>query len=316
MEMNAIQTFLYEVCIPTIIILCVLAALFNILVFISRFHVKTRSSSLELTYSLALSDTWTSMVIAGSLFWNSYKPVILGIRHETYCFPLTLEAFRTGGLLAGCFHLAALSFVHYLTIIRPFDHVKYMNIQVTQVVILIIWAVPPILLFAYFSSYQNEGYRNPKCEGVSFYENLYFRLAVSLIIVVLILITCILYWNMLRKISTVRTKMATANPRGRRTVVTAVLIFSTFLIGWLPASIMFVLTAEGMPLYRNSSIVVNILSIVVLVAIMAKSLTNPIIYATRIPEIRQFVLHRIFWHFGTSTPHHRSELTPLKRSGN
>ncbi|CAJ0963508.1 unnamed protein product, partial [Mesorhabditis belari] len=314
-QLTGIQEFLYEICIPAIVILCVLAALFNILIFVSRFYVKTRSSSLELTYSLALSDTWTSTIIAGSLFWNSYKPVVLGIRHESFCFPLTMEAFRTGGLLTGCFHLAALGFVHYLTIVRPFDHVKFMNIRLTQTLIIIIWSVPPLLLIVYFSSHANQGYRNERCMGASFYEALYFRAFVSLVIIVLIMITCALYWNMLRKISSVRTKTGTANPRGRRTVVTAVLIFGTFLIGWLPASIMFILTAKGMPLHGNSSIIVNILSIVVLVNIMGKTLTNPIIYATRIPEIRQFVLQRVFWQIRTqSVVSRRSELTPLKKS--
>ncbi|KAK6014492.1 hypothetical protein OSTOST_20122, partial [Ostertagia ostertagi] len=94
----------------------------------------------------------------------------------------------------------------------------------------------------------------------------------------------------------VRSKTApAASARGRRTVVTAALIFGTFLVGWTPASILFLLTADGMPLFRKSGVLINVLSIVVLINIMIKSLTNPIIYATRIPEIRHFVLHRLLW---------------------
>ncbi|KAK6043015.1 hypothetical protein COOONC_19480, partial [Cooperia oncophora] len=94
----------------------------------------------------------------------------------------------------------------------------------------------------------------------------------------------------------VRSKTAPATSvRGRRTVVTAALIFGTFLVGWTPASILFLLTADGMPLSRKSGVLINVLSIVVLINIMIKSLTNPIIYATRIPEIRHFVLHRLLW---------------------
>ncbi|EPB73429.1 hypothetical protein ANCCEY_07500 [Ancylostoma ceylanicum] len=91
-QMTDVKAFLYEICIPLIGILCVLAAVLNIAVFLSRFHVKSRSATLELTYSLALSDTWTSLVIAISLCWNSYMPVVLQIHHTTFCFPLTLEA--------------------------------------------------------------------------------------------------------------------------------------------------------------------------------------------------------------------------------
>ncbi|KAK6009428.1 hypothetical protein OSTOST_25636, partial [Ostertagia ostertagi] len=87
----------------------------------------------------------------------------------------------------------------------------------------------------------------------------------------------------------VRSKTApAASARGRRTVVTAALIFGTFLVGWTPASILFLLTADGMPLFRKSGVLINVLSIVVLINIMIKSLTNPIIYATStIPSVEE-----------------------------
>ncbi|VDO99001.1 unnamed protein product [Heligmosomoides polygyrus] len=139
-------------------------------------------------------------------------------------------------------------------------------------------------------------FRNDACISISFYENFFFRAQISLIIIVLMITTSVLYWKMLRKVSEVRSKTASAtSARGRRTVVTAALIFGTFLVGWTPASILFLLTADGMPLFRKSGVLVNVLSIVVLINIMIKSLTNPIIYATRIPEIRHFVLHRLLW---------------------
>ncbi|CAI5442670.1 unnamed protein product [Caenorhabditis angaria] len=254
------------------------------------------SSSLELTYSLALSDTWTSIVIALSLFWNSYKPVVLQWYHKTYCFPLTLEAFRTGGLLTGIFHLVALAFSHYLQIGRPFDHNQVLPLRTIHIIICLMWATPPLGLMAYFSSWEGQGYRNESCLGIQFYENFYFRTNISLIIIVLIAATTLFYVRMLQKINEVRNKTtATASARGKRTVVTAVLIFGTFLFGWMPASILYILTAEGMPLYGKKSIWITVLSIVVMVNIMVKTLTNPIIYATRIPEIRQFVVQKLLW---------------------
>ncbi|XGW10886.1 hypothetical protein V3C99_012412 [Haemonchus contortus] len=294
--MTDVKAFLYEICIPAIGALCFLAAVLNIAVFVSRFHVKSRSATLELTYSLALSDTWTSLVIAISLCWNSYKPVVLQIPNNSYCFPLTLEAFRTGGLLTGIIHLVALAFAHYLQIRRPFDHQKVLSLRTVQIVIFFIWAVPPLALIIYFSSWPGQGYRNEACINKSFYENFYFRAQISLIIIVLMITTTVLYWKMLSEVSEVRSKTAAAtSARGRRTVVTAALIFGTFLVGWTPASILYLLTADGMPLFRKSGLLISVLSIVVLINIMIKSLTNPIIYATRIPEIRHFVLHRLLW---------------------
>ncbi|KAK5969820.1 7 transmembrane receptor [Trichostrongylus colubriformis] len=294
--MADVKMLLYEICIPSIGALCFLGVVLNIAVFISRFYVKSRSATLELTYSLALSDTWTSLVIAISLIWNSYLPVVLQIKHSSFCFPLTLEAFRTGGLLTGIIHLVALAFAHYLQIRRPFDHQKILSLRTVQILIFSIWAVPPLSLIIYFSSWPGEGFRNEACINNSFYNTLYFRAQISLIIIVLMITTTVLYWKMLSKVSEVRSKTASAtSARGRRTVVTAALIFGTFLIGWTPASIMFLLTADGIPLLRNSGILITVLSLVVIINIMVKSLTNPIIYATRIPEIRHFVLHRLLW---------------------
>ncbi|VDK26202.1 unnamed protein product [Anisakis simplex] len=90
--MNTLQLMLYEICIPLILLICLLSTLLNIFILYIRFHIKTVSSnSLELIFSLAASDTWTSIVIALSLFINSYMPVILGIRQSSLCFSLTLE---------------------------------------------------------------------------------------------------------------------------------------------------------------------------------------------------------------------------------
>ncbi|KJH47016.1 hypothetical protein DICVIV_06903 [Dictyocaulus viviparus] len=139
-------------------------------------------------------------------------------------------------------------------------------------------------------------FRNDNCLGISFYENFFFRSQISLIIIVLMITTIVLYWKMLSRVSEVRSKFpVVTSVRGRRTVITATLIFGTFLFGWAPASILFLLTANEMPLFRKSGVLVNVLSIVVLINIMIKSLTNPIIYATRIPEIRHFVRHRLLW---------------------
>ncbi|KAK6040449.1 hypothetical protein COOONC_22046 [Cooperia oncophora] len=67
-------------------------------------------------------------------------------------------AFRTGGLLTGIVHLVALAFAHYLQIRRPFDHQKILSLRTVQVVIFFIWAVPPLSLIIYFSSWPGQGF--------------------------------------------------------------------------------------------------------------------------------------------------------------
>lgn len=88
------QIELYATCIPVIFALCILAAFCNLLVLLARIQIKNRSSTLELTFSLALSDIWTSIVIVASLFRNSYMPVVLGVNYSSLCFSLTLEVTK------------------------------------------------------------------------------------------------------------------------------------------------------------------------------------------------------------------------------
>uniref|UniRef100_A0A915Q5L9 G-protein coupled receptors family 1 profile domain-containing protein n=1 Tax=Setaria digitata TaxID=48799 RepID=A0A915Q5L9_9BILA len=282
------QIALYTVCIPVILVLCLLAAFCNILVLLARIQIKHQSGALELTFSLAASDIWTSAVVVASLFRNSYMPVVLDINYSSVCFSLTLEAFRTGGLLTGLLHLSTLGFYHLISITHPFDHSKLLNRSRTHLIIVLIWLLPPSALLLYFSAWPNQGYRIKDCLIIEFYDKLYFRMIISILIMALMLSTGLMYWKLLKKLNKSFSK-STSTTRKRRTVITSGLIFGTFLIGWLPASLLYVLTAQGMPLYQVRSIWLNVFALTTLVLIMIKSVTNPIIYATRIPEVRHLI---------------------------
>ncbi|KAL3993927.1 7 transmembrane receptor (rhodopsin family) protein [Acanthocheilonema viteae] len=284
MSLTVQQIALYTVCIPVIFALCILAAFCNILVLLTRIKIKNRSGALELTFSLAVSDIWTSIVVVASLFLNSYMPVVLGINYSSVCFSLTLEAFRTGGLLTGLLHLATLAVYHLLSITHPFDHAKLLNKHKTRLIVILIWFLPPSILLMYFSAWPNQGYRIKDCSVVEFYDMLYFRMIISILIVALMLCTGLMYWMLLEKLNESFAK-STTTIRKRRIVTASGLIFGTFVIGWLPASLLYILTARGMPLHHVKSIWLNIFALTTLILIMIKSITNPIIYATRIPEI-------------------------------
>ncbi|VDN55454.1 unnamed protein product [Dracunculus medinensis] len=276
--MDELRLSLYTICIPIILLLCSLAAILNIFVLLSRLHVRSRSNTLELIYSLATSDTWTSIIVAASLFRNSYMTVVLGYVHTSLCFPLTLEALRSGGLLTGMLHLFALAIHHYLSTSKPFDHEQILSRRKIHVIIVLIWTIPPVAHIIYFASWPGQGYRIKNCTVVAFYDHLYFRAIISTIIISLMLSTGYLYSKLLIKLKKTHVKASSSTTWKRRTVVTSGLIFGTFLVGWLPASLLYVLTAEGMPLYAQNSIWLNIFSLTSLVLIMIKSLTNPIIY--------------------------------------
>ncbi|VDO23225.1 unnamed protein product [Brugia timori] len=220
---------------------------------------------------------------------NNYSNVtFLKLYIEINIINLFLQAFRTGGLLTGLLHLSTLAVYHLVSITHPFDHGKLLNQHRTRLIVILIWSLPPLLLLLYFSVWPDQGYRIKNCSVVEFYDMLYFRMIISILIVVLMLCTGLMYWKLLRRLNESFSK-STTTIRKQRIVVASGLIFGTFVIGWLPASLLYILTAQDMPLYHVKSIWLNLFALTTLILIMIKSITNPIIYATRIPEIRHLI---------------------------
>uniref|UniRef100_A0A914X1S7 G-protein coupled receptors family 1 profile domain-containing protein n=1 Tax=Plectus sambesii TaxID=2011161 RepID=A0A914X1S7_9BILA len=305
---DEVKTFMrvtYSLTIPVILLLCLLAIIANVVVLLSIRSIRAVNftATLKLTFSLAASDIWTSVVVAVSLFYNSYLPTVYDLPATSACFPLALEALRTGGLLTGVFHLLALSVNHYISIARPFDYQRIMNSAATVAIVGGMWALPPGALLVFFHSLPGAGFNTPggKCMNIMFYSTIWFRLLISLLIIGLMTVMCSLYARVMIILGRLRAKFDSNKrsqqqlSRQRKTVMTTWLVFGTFLVGWLPSSVLFVLTATGMPLNLRPDatladrVPIVLLSLTALSLVMIKSLTNPIIYATRIPEIRDYI---------------------------
>jgi hypothetical protein len=98
---SALHPGIYQISIPIIELLCLLAALLNIVVLMSVRFISTRlTSTLKLTFSLAASDIWTSIIVGVGTFYNSYMPVVLGACNVSLCFPLALEVSGSSSLSA------------------------------------------------------------------------------------------------------------------------------------------------------------------------------------------------------------------------
>lgn len=73
------------------------------------------------------------------------------------CIILALEALRLGAVLVTMLHLLALAANHYLGALRPLQsHVRHAYLVVGLTAI---WVVPEAALFAYFSSFEGDGFR-------------------------------------------------------------------------------------------------------------------------------------------------------------
>lgn len=114
-----------------------------------------------------------------------------------------IQAFRTGGLLTGLLHLSTLAVYHLLSTTHPFDCDRLLNQRNTRLIIILIWFLPPAILLLYFSAWPNQGYRVNDCSIIEFYDMLYFRMIISILIVALMLSTGIMYWTLLRKLNKV-----------------------------------------------------------------------------------------------------------------
>lgn len=114
------------------------------------------------------------------------------------------QVFRTGGLLTGLLHLSTLAVYHVVSITRPFDHTKLLDRRRTHLIIVLIWMIPPLALVLYFSAWPGQGYRAEHCLVVDFYDKLYFRLIISILIITLMVVTGLMYWKLLKKLNEVR----------------------------------------------------------------------------------------------------------------
>ncbi|VDP40943.1 unnamed protein product [Soboliphyme baturini] len=292
----------YSVAVPVFIGICFLVMISNMAVLLALRFIKIRmTSTLRLTISLVISDVWTSVVVAFSMVYNSYLTVVCHLPVSP-CVALTFEAIRTGGLLTGCLHLLAIAANHHIVIVCPLVHHKIFSPCKTVAVIVLLWVVPPLALLTYFASVKNQGYQSPdgKCFKVAFFHQLKFRLAMFVVIFSFMLIMSGLYASVLyiqkkryRRLSTDLLNQQIY--RKRKTLFTTIIICGTFIVGWMPTSLIFLLTCATCPMaYYQMSAYTDVfaLSVFANLCILSKSLINPIVYVVRIPEIKNAIFQK------------------------
>lgn len=297
----------YVIFVPIFVAFCLFCMMANACVLLTVHWIKGGvSATLRLTVSLAVSDVYTSALLAFSFIHNSYLFIVHNIRTNA-CVALTFEALRTGGLLTGTFHCFALAVNHYLSTAHPFAYRKVLTPFTTNTVIFLTWIVPPIALLICYGTIPDQGYQSPNgtCMVLDFFNTLEFRLAIFGLIFTLLIAMIILYVAVLIILHRMKRKFAqkSANQsqnqarqlqlkRKRNTFVTTFLISFTFFVGWFPSSLIFVLTCNSCPYSvknRFSDQTVFIVSMIAQSVILTKTLINPIIYAVRIPEISQVI---------------------------
>uniref|UniRef100_A0A0N4ZBB1 G_PROTEIN_RECEP_F1_2 domain-containing protein n=1 Tax=Parastrongyloides trichosuri TaxID=131310 RepID=A0A0N4ZBB1_PARTI len=281
----------YRVVVPIFFTMCIMGVLANAIVIIALIITKVRTPTVTIISSLSFSDMWASSVVAASLLYNSYIPILYQDFEINPCISLTLELFRTGGLITGTLHLLLISIHHYIGITRPYYKRAYTT--KTFIVCILIWILPSLFLVILASSFKNQGFRN--CwEFDNFYHTRVFRVSVSTTIVIIFLIIIFCYARMIYLLRLKRRKWQSRSASNKtkndnRTVHTTVLICSSFFIGWAPATIQFAITCGRCQLMRFETVqgykFLFYFSCLQLTFLLGKTLMNPLIYSFRIPEV-------------------------------
>ncbi|KAJ1524966.1 hypothetical protein ONE63_009819 [Megalurothrips usitatus] len=189
---------------------CAVSVLNNACVLLSTCWIKRRplSTTMRISLSLTGADTIASFFLGVSYFLNNILNAIAPPDPDSYtaefymgqcvrvaperltCVKLALEALRLGAVLVTMLHLLALASNHYLGALRPLhSHVRHVYLVVGLAAI---WIVPEATLFAYFASFEDDGFRAPKNCGYRFLTHYDFHITFSLVFFfVLVLMVCI-----------------------------------------------------------------------------------------------------------------------------
>lgn len=306
----------YAAAIPSMIALCVAAFLANVIVLLSMKSIRVPFNlTLKMAFSLSAADAWTSVIIVVGLVANSYLPIVKSVPkfHRQDCIVYALEAMRLGGMVTSVFHLLVLCLAHYGAIAHPITYRNWtFNRLRINAVLTFVWVTPPLGFMILFFAYFDETFNAEICDGGRFLNKIGFRLSVFLVMFIPLTFMTFVYIKIVTLLSALKfnsnsSRSSTASSQRRqnyfqrkvRTVVTGLLIVSTFLIGWIPSSVLFALTCESC-LYPHEKLLAAYprlaftLNISVNCLIIIKGLLNPLIYCIRIPEINEAL--RITYH--------------------
>ncbi|XP_035701614.1 uncharacterized protein LOC118433617 isoform X2 [Folsomia candida] len=284
---------LYAIIVPVMIFFCVLTCIVNLVIVISaRWCRKPMSPTLYYSISLALADAYSSFILGVGLTINSLLPTVYKIK-LTECLSLTVEAFRSGGVLVTVCHLLALGVNHWIGIARPLHYASTMTRRTAWIVIILSWSCPILMLLVYYSSISNQGYLSPDCSNNHFMKRWTYRVFYASCFFAPLFLLSLIYIHIFlivrsHQTNRLRYQSSQALRKNVKAALTTVLILGTYIVGWMPATLYNIIACEDCiislsdvpPKYRYAiGITVNVL-------VILKTFVDPIIYAARMSDIQ------------------------------
>lgn len=310
-QIGNVDGILYLYGAPPLILFCIISIVVNIKVLMSVFWIRRPlSPTLYISLSLAGADAFSSSVLGIGLVLNSFIPIGLGIKLKGMdCFLLVFEVVRLGGVIITVFHLMALAINHYLGILKPLHYLSILTYRNTTILLVLLWILPISFFALYFNLIENDGFQSEECKNSTFLSHKKFRMLFSslffapfvLMVCIYIHIFCIVKRHQATRL---RFRRAGSSARARasetlrsnsrqmarnvKAIHTTLYILGSFVIGWMPGVMMYMLVCNDCVLQLNgvSARVVFFIYAIINGLIILKTLVNPIIYAARMHEIK------------------------------
>ncbi|KAG8178473.1 hypothetical protein JTE90_024633 [Oedothorax gibbosus] len=287
---------LYRIVVPVMLTVCVLTVVFNaVILFSVKWVRKSLSPTMMLSLSLAVADAYASLVIGVGLIVNSLLPIVYGLDMGKFsnCYILVLEAFRLGGMVVAVFHLLALAINHYIGILRPLHYAATVTRGAVAWAITAMWGLPLLFFLAYFSLVPGYGFRSSYCSNYDFLLRIPFRMTVSVLFFVPLILMSVMYVHMFIVVKR-HQRGVLQLPSGRqlhksvKAIITTLLILGTYVMGWMPAVLFYILTCLDCPVpITEINLWVRVyVAIFINSMIVVKSFLDPAIYVVRMPEIQ------------------------------
>ncbi|XP_064458741.1 adenosine receptor A1-like [Ornithodoros turicata] len=321
----------YRHAIPVMLGACLTTMLFNLLI-LESVHWVRRSLSPTLCFSLSLSvaNAYASLVVGVGLIVNSLLPTVYDVE-PGLCISLTLEAFRLTGLIASVLHLLALAINHYIGILRPLHYAATVTKRTVGLAIASMWLLPLAFFFIYFCSVPGQGFQSRDC----LYDFILcspFRITLSGLFFFPLVMMTLIYGHIFivvrrhQRGAGIAVSLPGQLRRSIKAMVTTLLILGTYLLGWVPAVIFYVLTCLdcALPIISLPLDVRLTFGILTNSLVLLKSLADPVIYVVRMPEIQS--AFRLMWlsrcgllqlpRAGSEMTRMQTRMTDTKRSFN
>lgn len=303
---------IYLVIGPVLLVLCFISFIGNSIILLTVFFIRKKHLTPTLMFSLSLAgaDAVAAVCMGTGIFVNNILLLNFHISLEySDCIVLTVEALRLSFMVCSALHFVILAVNHWMGITKPLHYASRMTRQSAAICICLMWILPVIILFIYFTSVPGEGYRSAKCSKDAFAHEFAFRSFVSALFFTPMALMAMVYLHVFyeirqhqKKLSNLDAAINTASSSERerdekrrmqnntKALMTTLIILLTYLIGWLPAVINYVLVCSDCLFPLTISLCIRLpVNITTNLLILLKFLVDPIIYTARIQEVRTVV---------------------------